>query len=86
MDKYLEHHGILGQKWGKRSGPPYPLDQRSHDSVVKSAGSAERFAAVQRGGGSAASLHTSNAGKQGKIASAINKATGMDITALKIKK
>lgn len=85
MDKYLEHHGILGQKWGKRSGPPYPLDQKSHDSVVKSAGSAERFAAVQRGGGSAASLHTSNSGKQGKIASAINKATGMDVTALKIK-
>lgn len=22
---YLEHHGILGQKWGQRNGPPYPL-------------------------------------------------------------
>lgn len=22
----LSHHGILGQKWGKKNGPPYPLD------------------------------------------------------------
>lgn len=24
-DLYLKHHGILGQKWGTRNGPPYPL-------------------------------------------------------------
>lgn len=23
---YLEHHGILGQKWGDQNGPPYPLN------------------------------------------------------------
>ena len=22
---YLQHHGIEGQKWGVRNGPPYPL-------------------------------------------------------------
>lgn len=22
---YLSHHGIRGQKWGKKNGPPYPL-------------------------------------------------------------
>ena len=22
---YIEHHGILGQHWGRRNGPPYPL-------------------------------------------------------------
>ena len=26
MSDYLYHHGIKGQKWGKRNGPPYPLD------------------------------------------------------------
>lgn len=25
----LEHHGVEGQKWGKRHGPPYPLDSES---------------------------------------------------------
>ncbi len=23
---YLAHHGIQGQSWGVRNGPPYPLD------------------------------------------------------------
>ncbi len=25
MDGYLAHHGIKGQRWGVRNGPPYPL-------------------------------------------------------------
>ena len=25
---YLAHHGVKGQKWGVRHGPPYPLDSR----------------------------------------------------------
>lgn len=25
-DLYLVHHGVEGQQWGKRNGPPYPLD------------------------------------------------------------
>lgn len=25
-DEFLEHHGILGMHWGRRNGPPYPLD------------------------------------------------------------
>ncbi len=29
LSDYLEHHGILGQKWGVKNGPPYPLEQHS---------------------------------------------------------
>lgn len=35
---YLEHHGILGQKWGVKNGPPYPLDANAHNSREKKAG------------------------------------------------
>ena len=33
----LKHHGILGQKWGKRNGPPYPLDPEDHSKAEKEA-------------------------------------------------
>ena len=26
-EEYLEHHGILNQRWGHRNGPPYPLSR-----------------------------------------------------------
>ena len=34
----LEHHGILGQKWGVRNGPPYPLAEGKHSSAERKAG------------------------------------------------
>ena len=33
MTTYLCHHGIKGQSWGVRNGPPYPLDKETHDKV-----------------------------------------------------
>ncbi len=29
------HHGIEGQKWGVRNGPPYPLDQGNANRIVQ---------------------------------------------------
>lgn len=34
----LYHHGILGQRWGTRNGPPYPLDASDHSASEKKAG------------------------------------------------
>lgn len=34
----LQHHGILGQRWGKRNGPPYPLDASDHSASERKAG------------------------------------------------
>lgn len=38
MEYYLYHHGILGQRWGRRNGPPYPLDATDHSSSERKAG------------------------------------------------
>lgn len=34
----LKHHGILGQRWGKKNGPPYPLDAKDHSASEQKAG------------------------------------------------
>ena len=36
-DDSLEHHGIDGQKWGVRNGPPYPLAAGDHSAAEKRA-------------------------------------------------
>lgn len=37
-DEYLKHHGILGMKWGKKNGPPYPIGVSAHSQSEKKAG------------------------------------------------
>lgn len=34
----LYHHGVAGQKWGKKNGPPYPLAASVHSASEKKAG------------------------------------------------
>lgn len=34
----LYHHGIPGQKWGERNGPPYPLKPGAHSAAEKKHG------------------------------------------------
>lgn len=38
--EYLEHFQILGAKWGKRNGPPYPLGSGDHSASEKNAAKA----------------------------------------------
>ena len=33
QDLYLVHHGVEGQQWGKRNGPPYPLNSDGKKSL-----------------------------------------------------
>lgn len=42
LTDYLMHHGIKGQKWGVKHGPPYPLDAKEHKQVVKGAGTSSK--------------------------------------------
>ncbi len=37
---YLEHHQILGAKWGVQNGPPYPLGSGDHSASEKKAAQA----------------------------------------------
>ena len=34
-ENIIVHHGILGQKWGVRNGPPYPLGLGQKSSSEK---------------------------------------------------
>ena len=46
----LQHHGILGMKWGKRNGPPYPLGSSDHSASEKKAGWRKSLGRITGGG------------------------------------
>lgn len=43
MDRHLQHHGIKGQKWGVRNGPPYPLDQKNKSRIERVMGNNKKI-------------------------------------------
>lgn len=48
----LYHHGILGQKWGRKNGPPYPLGASDHSAAEKKAGWTKSIKKLQNRDGS----------------------------------
>ncbi len=46
---YIAHHGIIGQSWGHRNGPPYPLDSsKSTGSRLKNKGSVKKTKSLSK--------------------------------------
>jgi hypothetical protein len=43
----LYHHGVEGQSWGKRHGPPYPLDSNSSKQAARKRKAAAKAARKQ---------------------------------------
>lgn len=79
----LYHHGILGQKWGKQNGPPYPLSGSDHSAAEKKAGwkkslssNAKKAAGIAgRSAKKAITVASSGARKTAKIGAKVAKDT-----------
>lgn len=92
-DDYLAHHGILGQKYGVRNGPPYPLDAKAHSAAERKAGwkdslegkNPEKYAsrrkAVQEAGkkaaGVARKVSTGDVGTGARLATSLLRGSGL---------
>lgn len=45
---YLAHHGVLGMSWGKKNGPPYPLNASGKAALRKQKRDARALKKLQR--------------------------------------
>lgn len=45
MYDYLIHHGVKGQQWGVKHGPPYPIDYDNYRTLVKRGNTLHRISA-----------------------------------------
>ena len=43
---YLSHHGIQGQQWGVRHGPPYPLQKGNYSTTIKAGHKVQRVSHI----------------------------------------
>lgn len=67
LDDVLSHHGILGQKWGKKNGPPYPLDSKvSTGKRLKNSESSTKNSSRSSSTNQAIERKVKNARKTGK--------------------
>ena len=41
-DDELQHHGVKGQEWGVKNGPPYPLDKKESKNFYKTIKKSEK--------------------------------------------
>lgn len=68
LEEYLAHHGIKGQKWGERRGPPYPLSAEQK----KGGGVSEKAVAKSGRGGKLGQEVLKRAIESGEISLKLN--------------
>lgn len=72
-DAELTHHGIKGQSWGVRNGPPYPLDADVHKRVVTGENQVKEKGLIPEIIGGALLLFEADAAINGPIAKTIRR-------------